>query len=559
MKSQIHIVFVFISSIFLISNALAQDSVSEDARSIETLIQTLNGDISAFRSLFEQIESANASDRDVLVYRQDERVSRLLTDYQILAGKVTELPEDSPERLEVTHKMSAFGSELTPYLYGRIDELNQRIAQISEQLGDLGGAHYIEAQARAFNMQTTRIQKYEALVDYITTREALDFPTETMRNQLIPGLTLFAETLAGRIESSGAIRSNVQDLLAVDPKNTDIDVTLKALDNAHRFNIEQLKSVILMLNGLGLESAEYQAVMLKQSDTISINFFSASAILVVLKDSWATMTQAVDDNAADFLIRFLLVIVVLLVIRALARLTKRLVGAACDRSSLDVSQLLRSILVSTSGGIVMILGILVALSQVGISLAPMLAGLGVAGFIVGFALQDSLGNFAAGAMILIYRPFDVNDLVEVPGAAGLVKKMNLVSTTITTLDNQTLVVPNSKIWGDVIKNVTAQKERRVDIEVGIGYGDDIDHAEKILTEIVTEHEKVLTDPKPRIKLHLLGDSSVNFIVRPWTKTDDYWDVYWDILREIKLRFDREGISIPFPQQDVHLYNAPETR
>ena len=207
----------------------------------------------------------------------------------------------------------------------------------------------------------------------------------------------------------------------------------------------------------------------------------------------------------------------------------------------------------------MILGILVALSQVGISLAPMLAGLGVAGFIVGFALQDSLGNFAAGAMILIYRPFDVNDLVEVPGAAGLVKKMNLVSTTITTLDNQTLVVPNSKIWGDVIKNVTAQKERRVDIEVGIGYGDDIDHAEKILTEIVTEHEKVLTDPKPRIKLHLLGDSSVNFIVRPWTKTDDYWDVYWDILREIKLRFDREGISIPFPQQDVHLYNAPETR
>ena len=198
-------------------------------------------------------------------------------------------------------------------------------------------------------------------------------------------------------------------------------------------------------------------------------------------------------------------------------------------------------------------GILMALSQIGISLAPMLAGLGVAGFIIGFALQDSLGNFAAGAMILIYQPYDVDDFVEVTGASGLVRKMNLVSTTITTFDNQTLVVPNSKIWGDVIKNVTAQKVRRVDLEFGIGYNDDIELAEKVLHEIVTASKKVLKKPEPNIRLHTLADSSVNFIVRPWTKTDDYWDVYWDITREVKLRFDREGISIPFPQRDVHLY------
>lgn len=205
----------------------------------------------------------------------------------------------------------------------------------------------------------------------------------------------------------------------------------------------------------------------------------------------------------------------------------------------------------------MAIGVLMALSQIGISLAPMLAGLGVAGFIVGFALQDSLSNFAAGAMILVYRPFDVDDFVEVTGASGLVKKMNLVSTTIATFDNQTLVVPNSKIWGDVIKNVTAQKERRVDLEFGIGYGDDIEHAERVLHEIVTAHEKVLKQPEPNIRLHTLGDSSVNFIVRPWVKTEDYWSVYWDIMREVKLRFDREGISIPFPQRDVHLFKETE--
>ncbi|MEZ0152836.1 MAG: mechanosensitive ion channel family protein [Candidatus Reddybacter sp.] len=202
----------------------------------------------------------------------------------------------------------------------------------------------------------------------------------------------------------------------------------------------------------------------------------------------------------------------------------------------------------------MIIGLLMALSQLGISLAPMLAGLGVAGFVIGFALQDTLGNFAAGAMILIYRPYDVDDFVEVAGASGLVKKMNLVSTTITTFDNQTLVVPNSKIWGDVIKNVTAQKVRRVDLEFGIGYGDDIEKAERVLEDVVSSHEMVLKKPETMIKLHTLGDSSVNFIVRPWVKTDDYWDVYWDLTREVKMRFDREGISIPFPQRDIHFYN-----
>jgi small conductance mechanosensitive channel len=156
-------------------------------------------------------------------------------------------------------------------------------------------------------------------------------------------------------------------------------------------------------------------------------------------------------------------------------------------------------------------------------------------------------------MILIYRPYDVDDFVEVAGASGLVKKMSLVSTTITTFDNQTLVVPNSKIWGDVIKNVTAQKVRRVDMVFGIGYGDDVENAERILKDILDSHEKVLEKPESVVRVHELGDSSVNFAVRPWVRTEDYWDVYWDITREVKLRFDREGVSIPFPQRDVHLY------
>jgi small conductance mechanosensitive channel len=125
---------------------------------------------------------------------------------------------------------------------------------------------------------------------------------------------------------------------------------------------------------------------------------------------------------------------------------------------------------------------------------------------------------------------------------------------IMTFDNQLLVVPNNKIWGDVIRNITHQKMRRVDMTFGIGYADDIAKAERVLTEIVTKHEKVLEDPAPMIRLHELGESSVNFIVRPWSNTSDYWDVYWDVTRQVKHRFDAEGISIPFPQRDVHIHH-----
>lgn len=341
------------------------------------------------------------------------------------------------------------------------------------------------------------------------------------------------------------------------PDNADVQSALRSLSARHESDLQKLSAIIDVLDVLGIDSSSYQAVMLQQASSISISFFSSNAIVTVLKDSWTALKAATKENAPDLIFRVLIFFLVLLVFRTLSRITKRVVRAATDRSKTDMSTLLKNILVSTSGGLVMGLGVLMALSQVGISLGPMLAGLGVMGFIVGFALQDSLGNFASGAMILAYRPFDVGDLVAVTGASGLVKKMNLVSTTIVTLDNQTLVVPNSKIWGDVIKNVTAQTERRVDLEFGIGYDDDIDQAEQVLNEIVTSHEKVLAEPEPVIRLHTLGESSVNFIVRTWTKTEDYWGVYWDITREVKKRFDREGISIPFPQRDVHLYTDKE--
>ncbi|MGD9314872.1 MAG: mechanosensitive ion channel, partial [Desulfobacterales bacterium] len=193
-----------------------------------------------------------------------------------------------------------------------------------------------------------------------------------------------------------------------------------------------------------------------------------------------------------------------------------------------------------------------------INIGPLLAAIGAAGFIIGFALQGTLSNFAAGIMILIYRPFDVDDLVDIGGTLGKVDAMTIVSTTLKTVDNQIVVLPNNMIWGDKIINITGSDIRRVDMVFGIGYGDDIAKAQKILEEILRNHEATLKDPEPMVKVHELGDSSVNFVVRPWVKTDDYWDVYWDVTRKVKERFDAEGVSIPFPQRDVHMHQVATT-
>jgi len=188
-----------------------------------------------------------------------------------------------------------------------------------------------------------------------------------------------------------------------------------------------------------------------------------------------------------------------------------------------------------------------------VNIGPLLAGIGVVGFVVGFALQDTLSNFAAGFMILLYRPYDVGDFVTAGGVTGTVQSMSLVSTTFKTGDNQRIIVPNGSIWGGTIQNVTANDTRRVDMVFGIGYNDDVDQAQKVLEEIVNGHELILKDPEAVIRVHELADSSVNFVVRPWTNTSDYWAVYWDVTLQVKKRFDAAGISIPYPQQDVHMH------
>ncbi len=218
----------------------------------------------------------------------------------------------------------------------------------------------------------------------------------------------------------------------------------------------------------------------------------------------------------------------------------------------NVSTLLKDFLGKVFFWVTIAIGLMVVLSMLGIDVTPMLALLGGASFIIAFAMQDTLSNLAAGLMIMINRPFDVGDYVDIGGVGGTVQTVSIVSTTVTTPDNQVIVVPNSNVWGNVITNVTSSPTRRVDMTFGIGYSDSIEKAQSVLEEIAAEHPLVLDDPEPTIRVSSLGASSVDFIFRPWTRGEDYWTVFWDMQRIVKERFDAEGISIPFPQTDMHI-------
>jgi small conductance mechanosensitive channel len=224
-------------------------------------------------------------------------------------------------------------------------------------------------------------------------------------------------------------------------------------------------------------------------------------------------------------------------------------------STRQASRLLSDFMVVTVRRLILAVGFIVGLAAMEVNIGPLLAVIGAAGFVIAFALQSSLGNFASGILILVFRPFDVGDVIEVSGILGTVQSMNLLSIQIRTPDNKLVIIANNKVWDDAITNVTGTKTRRVDLVFGIAYEDDIEHAQRVMEEVVSNHEQVLKQPETVIRVHELGDSSVNFVCRPWVKTEDYWDVYWDLIEQVKQRFDKEGISIPYPQRDVHMISA----
>ncbi len=363
----------------------------------------------------------------------------------------------------------------------------------------------------------------------------------------------------GSFRASRAITPTESELEGALSKATEeekpaINASLTAVRESLHGSSTSLSATVKLMDERGLETSELKQILISSSGQITSDIFDLDVAAGLIQRGWSNVREWFSTNAPQFFFRVLLFLLIVMAFKLLAGVVTRIVKRTFAKADVPVPMLVKNMAISFTSKAILLVGLFIALSQMGLEIGPLLAGVGVVGFVVGFALQETLSNFASGLMILIYQPFDVGNVIEAAGVAGKVSSMSLVSTTILTFDNQKLIVPNNKIWGDVIRNKTSETTRRVDMVFGIGYADDINRAERVLSEIIASHELVLDDPAPMIRLNTLGESSVDFIVRPWTKTEDYWTVYWDVTRAVKKRFDEETISIPFPQRDIHVYH-----
>ncbi len=266
-----------------------------------------------------------------------------------------------------------------------------------------------------------------------------------------------------------------------------------------------------------------------------------------------TIVIKLQDLIAFYGLKVIAAIVILVIGRYVAIGVRKLLRRVMRKSS--VEETLVSFVSNVAYVALLAFIVIAALGQLGVHTASFVAVIGAAGLAIGLALQGSLANFAAGVLMIIFKPFKVGDYIEGGGTAGTVEEISIFTTVLKSPDNRKIIVPNAKMTGDNIVNYSAKEQRRIDIVAGVSYGDDLDKVRKVLEQILAEDARILKDPAPTIGVLALADSSINFAVRPWVKTGDYWPVYFDTHEKIKKRFDAEGISIPFPQRDVHLYKV----
>lgn len=533
---------------------LSPQIVGEQASALILNINKRSADYQRYR---KALRGATEEDRLVLQLQIFSLQQTVAAEIHQLVDTLLEL-EKRGSHPELRKQVETICRRVVPNLWLNMKEFRGKIDEIRAKRQGATADERLAIE-NDINKFTQRLNTFFYISHaHIIKMKHLGMNVENERNDFVDILTERCEELSGRIKLSVHRIDDLELRRADTPENTEIVKQLIAVKKSLDTNTAGMKVVLMIMSKFNLDTTEYREQLVTATRDISSGLLNTGVAVNLMSRTFENIVNWFVEKGPQAMIKVLILGFILFACRFAMRIVRAGMEKAIDSSNVNLSQLARRMIVTSASNMVMVFGVLIALSQIGISLGPLLAGLGVAGFIVGFALQDTLGNFAAGMMILLYRPYDMGDLVEMGGVYGKVDKMSLVSTSLLTLDNQTIVIPNNKIWGDVIKNVTAQDIRRVDMVFGISYSDDIPKAETILSGILTSHDRILENPEPMVRVHTLGESSVDFIVRPWVKVNDYWDVYWDVTRTVKMTFDAEGVSIPFPQRDVHIYkeNVP---
>jgi len=571
------------------SPALAQEGSAEAVQQTSATESATAQGLDAPQSVSEALESTKGLEKavegaDVAELRPPLAAWLLFSEQQSAAlEEARSAPQGSPQRAEA----DVLRADLDRLLAGA-DLLAGAIVQ--------AGGDVEEERARLERLRPDEQEVLSATTVPESRQLALELPIEVLKAQLRP-LTReqvesqLAEWLEYLQRAALEVRNiEISALKAEDPAKVQ-EYTARGVElrSERSALIQRVEAVIEALERKGGEVADARAY---------VDSVTAQPTVVGLHAAWAMIVAWMTDvdGGLALLKSTVLAVGILIAFWFLSKVLRNVAIRATGRLP-HASGLLREFITTMVQRITVLIGVLIALSTLGVNMTPLVAAIGAAGLVVGLALQGTLSNLASGLLIMVYRPFDVDDVVEVAGVSGLVVGlalqgtlsnlasgllimvyrpfdvddvvevagvsgkvvgMTLMTTSVRTFDNQSIHVPNNKIWGDVITNLTEHATRRVDLVFGISYGDDIEKAKEILSRVVQGHPSVLADPAPMIRVGQLGDSSVDLLCRPWVRTEDYWEVFWGLTEDVKKAFDAEGISIPFPQRDVHLIPVEST-
>lgn len=549
----IRIVFAWVIAALLatgMDSATAQVPTPEGTQpdAFAALVADLRGSARARDSLSAIVDTTSGVAREVLEQLIAQRDAAF---HESVLGAVDKLVGERAPGIDVEERrglLSAAFREDWPTHQEQLERRGQTLLALSRSADAASGAERVRIEADLSERSDRLLEAYEFVIDEMLAAERAGIDASTQRAFLVKRIPPAAEGLVTRVQVAGKAQASTGARLSRDPSNAELRYAFEAAEERLRRASRGLATAILMMDRLHLPNQDLRVAMISSTGKLTTDVFNLGVLLGLVKAQWAKLLELVSGKAWSWFFQLVLILATWIVFRAISKMVERAVGRAVRYSRF--SALMRGTMVSLAANVVMVIGFVVILTQLGVQIAPLLAGFGIAGVVVGFAMQNTLSNFAAGGMILASRPFDLGDEIEVAGVLGVVRRMSLVSTTILTGDNQTLILPNNTVWGGVIRNRSTQPERRLDLTFGIAHDNDVGKAERVLGEIVAGIEAVRKEPAPLVQIDRLTDVAVVFLVRVWTTKEQYSSVQWDLTRAVKTRFDQEGIRFPLPRLEV---------
>ena len=506
---------------------------------------------SEIRALKIQIERAKGENKFALEFELQEKVVSTMDQLFGLAGVLERQNEAGIDTENLRDEVVSLVITASNAADQAIDTAIDAFSRGRSTSAEFAGFDRIEFEQSSVDQLEWIKMLFKTKGKTILEIDRLGLKTENHKTNFVNRLVPFADTLSGQIRLISKEKSAIETTASGQPLSPELDLQLRALRTRELGTLNTLSAIVILMDKADLDTTRYRQLLL-QTGEVSTDLFNPRIVLGILKSELIKMAGHARDNVGAYVTRTIIFLLILLAFKLIANLVSYLILKSFESKRVETSRLMQEMLLALSSKGIMLLGFLVALGQLGVEITALLTGLGIAGFIVGFALQDTLANFAAGIMILGYRPFDVDDIIEAGGVIGKVSKMSLVSTTILTFDNQTLILPNNKIWGDVIKNITLQKNRRIDMEFRVDYSEDIEQVKQLILQVIDGHEKILDDPAATVEMDQMTPSALIFVVRPWVERANYWPVKWELLRTIKEKLDKQGIKIPVARAGIEI-------